>query len=135
MRRWSNRGFTLIELMIVVGIVAILASVAFPGYKQHVVKGNRRAAQAQMMEIANREQQYLLANRSFASKTALEGTGYGLPAEVSRWYTYDIATATNPPAYTITFTATTSQSSDGDLSLNSEGGKACSICSAVSDKW
>ncbi len=46
-------------------IVAILASVAYPAYTNHVRKGVRRAAQAQMMDLANREQQFLLSNRAY----------------------------------------------------------------------
>jgi type IV pilus assembly protein PilE len=76
-------GFTLIELMITVAIVAILAAVALPSYRQYVVRSKRSAAQAQMMDIANRQQQFLLANRSYADKTALTASGYALPAEVN----------------------------------------------------
>ena len=47
-----NRGFTLIELMIVVVIVGILASVAYPSYREHVAKTRRADAQAALMELA-----------------------------------------------------------------------------------
>lgn len=129
MRRFGVRGFTLIELMIAVGIVAILLRFAIPSYKEYVLKGNRRAAQAQMMDLANREQQFLLANKSYADTTAMTSSGFALPSEVSRYYSFQITTAGTPPAYTITFSATGSQSSDGTLTLNSEGTKS------PSDKW
>lgn len=117
-------GFTLIELLVTVAIVAILAAVALPSYQQYVIRGNRGAAQAAMMDIANREQQYLLANRVYASKATLEANGYALPGELSGLYTYDITLgAGTVPSFTVTFTATGSQASDGDLSLNSEGVK------------
>ena len=55
MRKVKEGGFTLIELMITVAIVGILAAVAYPSYMNYVKKGLRRAAQAQMLDIANRE--------------------------------------------------------------------------------
>jgi type IV pilus assembly protein PilE len=119
-------GFTLIELMITVAIVAILAAVALPSYQQYIIRSKRSAAQAQMMDIANRQQQFLLANRNYADKTALTASGYALPAEVNGNYSYDIVLSTTDiPSYTLTLTPTTtsSQSSDGALTLNSDGVK------------
>ena len=120
-----QRGFTLIELMIAVAIVAILAMIAWPSYQQYVIRGNRAGAQAQMMDIANREQQYLLANRAYASKTQLEAGGYALPSDLGRSYSYDITLGRGSmPTVTITFTAIGNQASDGNLTLSSEGVKA-----------
>jgi type IV pilus assembly protein PilE len=73
-----------------------------------------------MVDIANREQQYFAANRAYADDAEL---GYVLPTEVSENYTYDIDpdNAASPPNFSITFTATGGQVSDGDLTLTSEG--------------
>jgi type IV pilus assembly protein PilE len=120
----ASRGFTLIELMVVVAIVALLAMVALPSYQKQVIKGNRAAAQAEMMDIANRQQQFFLANRAYADKTTLEASGYSLPAAVARNYSYDIDVGTGTvPTFTVEFEAIGSQESDGDLSLNSAGVK------------
>ena len=130
MRRQRQTGFTLIELMIVVAIVAIIAAVAYPAYTNHVVKTHRAAAKAQMLDISNRQQQFLLANRAYADKTQLEASGYVLPKELLIRYDYTITVDnTTAPAFTVTFTAKGPQVSDGALTLNSAGSKA------PADKW
>ena len=122
------KGFTLIELMVTIVIVAILASIAIPSYREYVLRGNRRAAQAAMMEIATRQQQYFVANRVYAGSIA--DLGYTLPEEVQGKYTATlVAAAGPPPTFDITFTATGSQTSDGNLTLDSGGNKG------PADKW
>jgi len=130
MKRMNSRGFTLIELMITVVIVGVLAAVAYPSYTRYVIKANRSAAQAQMLDIANRQQQFLLANRAYATTGLLTASGYALPAEVSARYGYDITVGTDTvPSFAITFTPAGAQVSDGALTLNSEGVKT------PAEKW
>jgi type IV pilus assembly protein PilE len=127
MNRKHTAGFTLIELMIVVVIVGILASVALPAYREHVIRGNRAAAQAMMMNLANSEQQYMLSNRVYADDADL---AYTLPDEVVDNYTADITVGTDTvPSFLITFTAIGAQAGDGDLTLDSEGTKT------PAEKW
>lgn len=127
MNRKHSAGFTLIELMIVVVIVGILASVALPAYREHVIRGNRAAAQAMMMNLANREQQYMMSNRVYADDAEL---AYTLPEEVVDNYTADITVGTDTvPSFLITFTAIDAQAGDGNLTLDSEGTKT------PAEKW
>jgi type IV pilus assembly protein PilE len=114
-------GFTLIELMIAVVIIAILAAVALPNYRQYVIRGNRSAAQSQMMDIANREQQFLLMNRAYANKATLEANGYQLPEEVSEKYDWDVEA--DGIVFTITLTPKGAQAGDVVLTLDSAGTK------------
>lgn len=126
----AQRGFTLIELMIVIVIVAILVAVALPAYQNQVIRGNRAAAQAVMLDIANRQQQRFLSDRSYADKAALESSGFSLDPDVARNYTYSITLgAGTVPSYVVTFTATGRQAEDGNLTLNEQG------VGTPADKW
>jgi len=119
----KQHGFTLIELMIVVAIVGILAAVAFPAYTDYVIRANRSAAQAAMMDIVNRQQQFLLINRTYADQATLNAI-YTLPQDVATKYDSAIALGGGPvPFYTLTFTAKGSQLVDGNLTINSTGVK------------
>ncbi|MFQ6371294.1 type IV pilin protein [Shewanella sp. YIC-542] len=59
-------GFTLIEVMIVVVIIGILASIAYPSYIDYVTRSNRAEAHAALLKVANLQEQYYLDNRTYA---------------------------------------------------------------------
>jgi type IV pilus assembly protein PilE len=128
-------GFTLIELMMTVAIVAILASVAYPSYQQNIVRSNRSEALQFMLNVANREEENLLNNRSY---TDLTGLGMSAPSRLTAFYTFTASATTacngvtlTAPAYCITATpvSTSTQKNDGTLTLDSQGNKK------PVDKW
>jgi type IV pilus assembly protein PilE len=124
-----SNGFTLIELMVALVVIAILAAVGYPAYRDQVRKGHRGSAQAFMTDLANREQQYLLDARTYAvGSSALTALNVTVPSEVSSYYTISISpsAATVPPTYTITATPISGsvQASDGTLTLDYLGNKA-----------
>jgi type IV pilus assembly protein PilE len=123
-------GFSLVELMVAVAVIGILASIAFPNYMEYVKKGRRSAAQSHLMDVAQRQQQYLLDTRSYAqSLTALDVT---TPSDVSSYYTITIAVGDgSPPSFTATATPVSgsAQASDPTLTLSNTGAKT------PADKW
>jgi type IV pilus assembly protein PilE len=126
--RGAAAGFTIIELMIAVAIVGILVTIAFPSYQEHMRKTRRSAAQSFMMDVASRQQAYLIDARSYAGGAgALAALNLAVPGDVSRYYTVtvDPAAPTVPPSYTIAATpiAGSVQAPDGVLTLDHQGSK------------
>lgn len=121
-RYCRQSGFTLVELMIVVAIVAVLLIVALPSFQDQIIRTNRSAAQAQMLDIANRQQQYVLSNRSYMDKSTLEGSGFALDPDVFDNYKYDITVGSGAvPTYVITFEPYGRQAKDPNMTLNEQG--------------
>jgi type IV pilus assembly protein PilE len=60
------RGFTLIELMIVVVIVGVLSAIALPSYRSHIVRSARIAAQGDLLELAGLQEKIFLNSNSYA---------------------------------------------------------------------
>jgi type IV pilus assembly protein PilE len=128
MKSFRLSGFSLIELMIALAIVAILAAIAYPSYQDHLRKGRRAAAQTFVLETASREQQYLLDARTYAvGVDAIAALSLSIPADVSRFYTVTIdpATPTIPPTYVIRAVPIvgSGQEPDGELTLDQAGHK------------
>jgi len=120
----TARGFTLIDLMISVLIVGILAGIALPSYRQYIVRSNRSAAQSAMLDLANRQQQFLMSDRAYADTDVLRTSGYDLPPEVRPNYTWSVTVGTGAvPSFLITLTAVNGQAADGPLTLDNNGAR------------
>ena len=128
------KGFTLIELMIVVAIIAVLAGIAYPSYQSHVKRTNRTEVQGTMLEIAQKLQSYKLVNddygksnstTAYATKPLKNPIIYGgtiAPSEGSARYNLTI-TPTPVASWILTATpiSTGTQKNDGALTLTHTG--------------
>jgi type IV pilus assembly protein PilE len=126
----KQTGFTLIELMIVVAVIGLIAMVAIPSYNSQTQKARRSDAQQLMLDIANKQQQYLMDARQYTTSPAtlsITKDGWTCSAAncTNSFYTVTVVAnnAATPPTYTITATATGNQVSDGNMTLNNLGAK------------
>ena len=106
----QQTGFTLLELMIVVAIIGIIASIAYPSYQEQVRQSRRANAQANLMELASYMERFYTENFTYA------GAGANLPfnqSPKSGTAFYQIALPVNNlTAFTLTATAQGGQAAD-----------------------
>ncbi len=127
MRSRPNRrtaGFTLIELMIAVAVVAILAAIAYPNYTEHVRKGRRAEAKAAMGDAANRLERCFTRFNSYA---AAECAGVGSGATENGYYALSISATAR--SFTLTATPQNAQADDacGAFTLTHTGVRGLSV--------
>ena len=92
------RGFSLIELMITVAIVALLAAIALPSYNNSVRKAKRMDAKIALLDMASRQERFFSTNNTYTNVAA--NLGYTtLPASVpgSGTTTYEISVSLSLP--------------------------------------
>ena len=92
----TQRGFTLIEIMVVVAIVLTLSAIAMPSYTEHVKRSKRAEAKAQLLETAQFMQRFYSQNDSYAQTRA--GVAVAIPDALAR---VPRTTATGSENYTI----------------------------------
>ena len=120
-----ERGFSLVELMIVVAIVAIIATFALPSYRQHVIRSNRTDATSALLRVAANQEKFYIQNNRYASYDEL-----GSPTTENGWYTLAVSEA-DATTFTATATAASGSGQDDDadckvFSINAEGQKLAS---------
>ncbi|MCB1690880.1 MAG: type IV pilin protein [Halioglobus sp.] len=124
-REKPTSGFTLIELMMVIVIVAVLTMIAYPAYQSFTVKANRAEAQSYLMDVAQKQQLYFNDTRTYAADEA--ELNVTTPERVASNYvvTFDITTMPLPAVFAIIATpkSGTRQDGDGVLSIQNTGEK------------
>ncbi len=72
MRKYM-RGVTLLELMIVLVIISILAAIAYPNYREYIIRAKRTEAKAALLQIATQQERFYLQNNSFTQDLLVLG--------------------------------------------------------------
>lgn len=143
MRHRSHAGFTLIELMITMVVIAILSAVAYPSYVQYATKSRRTEAKGCLFELSQFVERYAIGNNgSYLSAANAAPTLPTLDCTTSlaSHYTLEFDSG-QPTAVTYTLKATpkgTQASKDtlcGTLTLSHTGAKTESGTGSVSDCW
>jgi type IV pilus assembly protein PilE len=131
-----QHGFSLIELMIVVVILAVLAAIAAPNYQEYLLKSGRSEGQAKLLEAMQMQERFYSQNQSYTINLGTGGLGYAgvianapAPSEDGRYLvTAGICAAGVPIAACVLLTATPQGSQSADarcstLTINSRGTK------------
>jgi type IV pilus assembly protein PilE len=115
-----ERGFSLIELMIAVSVMAILTVIAVPSYRQYVIRSHREDATAALLRLAAQQEKFYIQNNRYATYAEL-----GSPPTENGWYTLTVPTS-NATTFTARATVVAGGSQDGDphcqvFTVNAEG--------------
>lgn len=123
----SRKGFTLVELMIVIAIVAILVALALPSYTSYVRKANRGEAQQLLMNWSNNQEIWRAGNTTYADETEI-----AVPTHDRYTFTVSDETAVT---YLLTATPTGDQLNDRErgadcnpLTMDQSGAKTPAVC-------
>ena len=136
--RKSDRGLTLIELLMVILIVGILAAVAVPTYSNYMIRARRADAKTALEQIRGAQEMWRAERGTYAiddgngtAVAKLQNT-MGAPATtISQYYTWAFSAAPTATTYTAQATAIGSQATDGWLAINQDGTKT----SQFVDRW
>lgn len=125
-------GFTLIELMIAVLVVAVLMAIAYPSYQGHVIKTRRAAASACMLEAAQFMERFYTTNLRYNATPPPANVAVVLPAlqcgqDLATHYTIGLAAGTTATTYSIQAVPRNQQLTKdtkcGTLTINQTGTK------------
>lgn len=136
----NKKGFTLLELMIVVAIIAILAAIALPSYQDYITRSKFQEATASLADLRVKMEQYFMDNRRYNATGVLGTCGIpgGLVPSVpqAKYFTFACASSNAAGAgdqqYTITATGIAAQALDTiAFTVNQSNTKATVVTAAT----
>lgn len=125
-RKFSEAGMTLLELMIVIAIIGILASIAMPSFDNQVMKARRADARNSLFDWQLRQAEHFANNLTYATVSTINGSGDNTVDSGEAYYDITVASS-NTSAFQMTATpkSGTSQANDSDCAsyfcINQDG--------------
>ena len=148
----NTTGFTLVEMMIVVALLAVLASIAIPAYREQAERGRRADGKAFLLDVASRQERFYTQYSSYT--TVVVGAGgcagsacglnFSLNSSPKGFYSAGIAvnpnscapeTATPCVTFVITVTPSVADTKCTTLTLDSAGVEGKTGAGSVADCW
>ena len=132
-----NRGFTLIEVMIVVALIGIIVAFGYPAYRDQVLKSRRADGMAALLELADRMERHYSDAGTY---TKADGTDIAVadvfPSFASDYYTLSIDDQ-DTISFTISSAPKSTQVKDkcGTFTLTSDGDKSVSASGMKDECW
>ena len=132
----SHKGFTLVEVMIVIAIIGVLAGISYPTYQRYVIKTKRVDMMSEMQNIATQIESRKLAQGSY-SNSLITGLGGSFPRQGPTLYTISFTPDPLTAKWSIIATPNpnSQMANDGTLSLNYQNIKCRATVCGSDDNW
>jgi prepilin-type N-terminal cleavage/methylation domain-containing protein len=136
-RRWPvsrqrNKGFTLIELMVTVAIVAMLVAIAYPSYRNYVIRGQLTNATNGLSAVSANMERYFQDNRTYVA-----ANGFTPPCSTATPYgTFTVSCPTTPTATTYQLQAVGSGNTAGfSFFIDQQSNQSSTVAPPAPSGW